>query len=79
MALGGILPVVGVCALLTQSVRNKWFLLFFLFGFCGIVFMGLNIIGLTIVGGVIAFLYYRTGNTVLAAGNVEIADDEEVL
>ena len=37
------------------------------------------IIGLTIVGGVIAFLYYRTGNTVLAAGNVEIADDEEVL
>lgn len=58
LILGSVLPAVGIATLLLQSVRKKSFILFFLVGFVGIVFMKLNILGLTIFGGALAFLYY---------------------
>ena len=77
-ALGSILPAVGVATLLSTSVRNNVFILFFLVGFVLSKFLNLNIIALTIVAGALAYLYYRSGNqqqTVVAA----IKDEEEVL
>lgn len=59
LSLGGILPAVGIATLLVQSVRENSFILFFVVGFVGIVFMNLNIIGLTAFGGALAFLYYK--------------------
>lgn len=58
LTLGNVLPAVGIATLLLQSVRKNSFILFFLVGFVGIVFMKLNILGLTIFGGTLAFLYY---------------------
>lgn len=59
MALGGLLPAVGVATLLYQSVREKYYVLFFLFGFVAIVGMHLSIIQLTVVAAVFAFLYFK--------------------
>lgn len=58
MILGTVLPAVGIATLLLQSVHKNSFILFFLVGFIGIVFMKLNILGLTVFGGALAFLYY---------------------
>ena len=58
LSLGGILPAVGIAALLTQVSTNKASILFFLFGFVCVVFMNINIIGLTIIAGVFAYFYF---------------------
>ena len=60
MSLGGILPAVGIAVLLKQSVRNKSMIAFFLIGFVAVVFMKFNIIAVTILGVVLAIIYYRT-------------------
>ncbi len=62
LALGGLLPAVGIATLLYQSVREKYFILFFLFGFVAVVALKLSIIQLTIVALVFAFLYFRSSN-----------------
>jgi PTS system mannose-specific IIC component len=58
LALGGLLPAVGIATLLYQSIRDKSFILFFLLGFVAIVGMQLSIIQLTIVAAVIAYMYF---------------------
>lgn len=58
MSLGGILPAVGIAALLTQCAKEASAVLFFLMGFVCVVFMNMNIIGVSIVGGVFAYFYY---------------------
>ncbi len=58
LALGGLLPAVGIATLLYQSIRDKSFMLFFLLGFVAIVGMHLSIIQLTIVAAVIAYMYF---------------------
>lgn len=63
LALGGLLPAVGIATLLYQSVKEKYLVLFFLFGFVAIVGLNLDILKLTIVTLVIAYLFYlATGN-----------------
>jgi PTS system mannose-specific IIC component len=59
LSLGGLLPAVGIATLLYQSVKEKYYVLFFLFGFVAIVGLKLSIIQLTIVALVLAFLFYR--------------------
>lgn len=81
-ALGGVLPAVGIAALLTTTVHNKFFILYFLVGFTLVVFMNINIIGLTFVAGGIAYLFYVAGEkkeTPLLSTNNVIEEDEEVL
>ncbi|MGO2083074.1 PTS mannose/fructose/sorbose/N-acetylgalactosamine transporter subunit IIC [Vagococcus sp.] len=75
--LGGALPAIGIAMLLTAVVKEKSLFLFFLFGFVCIVFLELNMIALTIVAGVIAYLFYigTSKKTVVVSGNTE--DDEE--
>ena len=81
-ALGGVLPAVGIAALLTTTIHNKFFILYFLIGFTLVVFMNINIIGLTFVAGGIAYLFYVAGEkkeTPLLSANDVIEEDEEVL
>jgi PTS system mannose-specific IIC component len=80
MALGGILPAVGVAVLLTQSVRKKTYIIFFLVGFICIAFLNLNIIALTVVGSAIALLYYRSEGVATSTSNAAMTRElEEVL
>ena len=81
LSLGAVLPAVGIGALLTQSVRDNSYILFFLVGFISVVFMNLNILALTIFGAVLAYLYYKasTGELKTSAADEELSDDEEVL
>lgn len=82
MTLGSVLPAVGIATLLIQSVRKNSFILFFLVGFVGIVFMKLNILGLTIFGGVLAYLYYIASSNDQSGNNsnkISTDSEEEVL
>ena len=81
LILGSVLPAVGIATLLIQSVRKNSYILFFLVGFVGIVFMKLNILGLTIFGGVLAFLYYMASqnSSEEKSNNNEDDFEEEVL
>ena len=72
VALGGLLPAVGIATLLYQSVHKKAFLIFFLLGFVAIVGMNLSIIQLTILAMAIAFIYYNSTKN-------EVQTTEEVL
>lgn len=56
--LGGVLPAIGIAVLLTMSVRNNFFIIFFIVGFICVVFMNVNIIALTFIAAGIAYLFY---------------------
>lgn len=79
--LGGVLPAVGIAALLTTTVLNKFFIIYFLIGFTLVVFMNINIIALTFIAAGIAYLYYIAGEKkeLVSANAVEAAEEEEVL
>lgn len=68
--------------LLKYNITDKWQFAFFVFGFMLFSVMGLSFIAITIFAVVIAYMYFRTGNTVQmvgASGGQIIDDDEEVL
>ncbi|MBL1229725.1 PTS sugar transporter subunit IIC [Enterococcus sp. BWB1-3] len=78
--LGGVLPAIGIAMLLTAVVKENSLFLFFLLGFVCIVFLELNMIALTIVAAVIAYLYFNGLNknsSVSSAGVVIDEEDEE--
>lgn len=77
-----VLPAVGMAMLLKYNITDKWQFAFFVFGFMLFSVMGLSFIAITIFAVVIAYMYFRTGNTVQmagASGGQIIDDDEEVL
>ena len=79
-ALGGILPAVGIAALLTTTIHNKFFIIFFLVGFTLVVFMNINIIGLTFIAAGIAYLYYiGSDKGTTYTNNTLTVEEEEVL
>ena len=79
-ALGGILPAVGIAALLTTTIHNKLFIIFFLVGFTLVVFMNINIIGLTFIAAGIAYLYYiGSDKGTTYTNNTLTVEEEEVL
>lgn len=78
--LGGVLPAIGIAMLLTAVVRENSLFLFFLLGFVCTVFLNLNMIALTIVAAVIAYLYFNGSNksgAVSSAGVILEEDEEE--
>lgn len=84
--LGGILPAVGIGLLLSQIMKERTLVVYFLVGFVCVVFLNLNMIALTIVGAAIAVMHYKYSNNPTPAvassgGNVtqDYDDDEEVL
>lgn len=74
LALGGLIPAVGIATLLYQSVRENFYVLFFLLGFVAITAMKMNIIELTILAGVFAYLFYK-----ISANGGKSSPDKEVL
>ena len=74
LALGGLIPAVGIATLLFQSVRENFYVLFFLLGFVAIVAMKMNIIELTILAAVFAYLFYK-----ISANVGKPSTEEEVL
>lgn len=80
--LGGVLPAVGIAVLLTMSIRNNFFAVFFVIGFICVVFMNVNIIALTFIAAGIAYLYYIANSSSNSNNNQTDAifnEDEEVL
>lgn len=75
--LGGILPAVGLAALLIYLIKDKAFVLFYVFGFALSVYLGLNTTAAMVIAAVIAFLYYRSAPQATATKTVTAADDEE--
>jgi PTS system mannose-specific IIC component len=77
--LGGVLPAIGIAMLLTAVVKENSLFLFFLLGFVCIVFLELNMIALTIVAAVIAYLYYigSSKNTPVSSAGVLVEDEDE--
>lgn len=78
--LGGVLPAVGIGLLLSQIMKEKLLVIYFLAGFVGIVSLNLDMISLTILGGTIAFMHYKySGKQQASVTNEGMIDDEEVL
>lgn len=58
MVVGGILPAVGIAILLKQIIKQSSMLIYFLVGFVGIVFLKLNMVGLVMIGALLALIHY---------------------
>ncbi|MFM4808159.1 PTS mannose/fructose/sorbose/N-acetylgalactosamine transporter subunit IIC [Aeromonas hydrophila] len=56
---GGILPAVGIAILLKQIIKQSSMLIYFLVGFVGIVFLKLNMMGLVMIGALLALIHYN--------------------
>ncbi len=56
---GGILPAVGIAILLKQIIKQSSMLIYFLVGFVGIVFLKLNMVGLVMIGALLALIHYN--------------------
>lgn len=74
--LGGILPAVGISILVTYTLKDYKFVIYFLIGMLCITFLNLNMVATAVVGGCLAVMYYmftdnKTDSTVL------IQNDEE--
>ena len=63
LALGGLIPAVGIATLMFQSVRENFYVLFFLLGFVAVVAMKMNIIEVTILAAVFAYLFYKISSS----------------
>lgn len=80
LAVGSVLPAVGIAILLKSVVSKTTDLLYFVFGFACAKSMGLTLLAATAVGAVFAFINYQM--TMMKAGGVATAgasmdDDEE--
>lgn len=76
--LGGILPAVGISILVTYTLKDYKFIVFFLIGILSITFLGLNMVATAIVGGCLAVMYYMfMGNAGDVQRAVAMEQDEE--
>ena len=76
--MGGILPAVGMAALLIYLIKDKVFVLFYVFGFALSVYLGLNTTAAMVIAAVVAVLYFRTA-PIKDAANVAVQNTEEEL
>lgn len=76
--LGGVLPAVGIGLLLSQIMKEKLLVIYFLVGFVGVVSLKLDMISLTILGATISLMHYKYSNKqVVSVANEGITDDED--
>lgn len=79
---GKYMPAVGVAALLTTTVKEPWYLLFFVIGFTMGCCLGLSVVASAIISAGLALLYYMIATNKVAGTAAAVAgsyDDEEVL
>ena len=77
LAVGSVLPAVGIAILLKSVVDKTSDLIYFLFGFTLAASMGLTLIGATCVGAVFALIKYEMAMAKLGGGAAAADDDEE--
>ncbi|WP_273477016.1 PTS sugar transporter subunit IIC [Faecalicoccus acidiformans] len=80
LAVGAVLPAVGIAILLKSVISKPTDLIYFVFGFAAAKSMGLTLLAATAVGAVFALINYQL--TMMKAGGVATAaasddDDEE--
>lgn len=80
LAVGAVLPAVGIAILLKSVISKSTDLIYFVFGFAAAKSMGLTLLAATAVGAVFALINYQL--TMMKAGGVATAaasddDDEE--
>lgn len=80
LAVGAVLPAVGIAILLKSVISKSTDLIYFVFGFAAAKSMGLTLLAATAVGAVFALINYQL--TLMKAGGVATAaasddDDEE--
>ncbi len=56
--LGGVLPAVGISILVTYTLKDYKFIIFFLIGMLCITFLNLNMVATAITGACLAVMYY---------------------
>lgn len=80
LAVGSVLPAVGIGILLKSVVSKTTDLIYFLFGFALAGSMGLTLIAATVVGAVFALINYQLTMVKVnkaAAGGASVVDDDE--
>lgn len=75
--LGGTLPAIGIAMLLTAVVKENSLFLFFLLGFVCVVFLKLNMIALTIIAAVFAYMYFLTNNRKITPVGPSTEEEDE--
>lgn len=77
--LGGILPAVGISILVTYTLKNMQFIIFFLIGMICVTFLGLNMVGTAVLGGCLAVMYYMFtgGGASFDVASESATDDDE--
>ncbi|MFD3446481.1 PTS mannose/fructose/sorbose/N-acetylgalactosamine transporter subunit IIC [Microbacteriaceae bacterium 4G12] len=74
--LGGLLPALGIALLMNLLIREKAHFIFFLTGFVFIGLISKNMIALTVIASLIAYLVYLTKQN---AGNDPVELEDEVI
>lgn len=77
LAVGSVLPAVGIAILLKSVVTKTADLLYFMFGFVLGASMSLSLLAATAVGAVFALVNYQLTMVKSGSGAVAAADDEE--
>lgn len=79
LAVGSVLPAVGIAILLKSVITKASDLLFFVFGFALAASMHLSLLAATAVGAVFALINYQLVMTKAGAANAGASaiDDEE--
>ena len=73
--LGGILPAVGISILVTYTLKDFKFIIYFLIGIVCITFLGLNMVATAVIGSCLAVMYYMfMGNQ---SGNQSSQSEDE--
>lgn len=74
--LGGVLPAVGISILVTYTLKDYKFVIFFLIGMMCITFLQFNMVATAVFGVCLAVMYYIFTDH-KNENNLEIQDDEE--
>ncbi|MBP3853886.1 MAG: PTS sugar transporter subunit IIC, partial [Erysipelotrichaceae bacterium] len=75
LAVGSVLPAVGIGILLKSVVSKTTDLLYFLLGFSLAASMGLSLIAATTIGAVFALINYQLAMSKASGGSAAAADD----
>lgn len=75
--LGGILPAVGIAILVTYTLKDFKFIIYFLIGIVCITFLELNMVATAVVGVCLAVMYYMFIDGQNDSSNKEDDDLEE--
>lgn len=80
--LGGVLPAVGISILITYTLKDYKFIIFFLIGMICITFLNLNMVATAVTGTCLAVMYYmytaNNNNNQVESINQNIEEEDEL-